>query len=134
EITSGHPPFLDFQGESNAFYYLINNICKENLREVPIKGTPLEYQQLYQKCWDSKPNLRPGIEEVYKILRQLRSQYSNTDEQQEIQTTQTTQITRDSDNSFYYGDSLRNFNPFGENQDNKSQLLIYVCIKTGFFH
>ncbi|CAB4381702.1 unnamed protein product [Rhizophagus irregularis] len=42
-----------------------------NLREVPIEGTPLEYQQLYQKCCDGDPELRPDIEEVYEILSQL---------------------------------------------------------------
>ncbi|CAB5380089.1 unnamed protein product [Rhizophagus irregularis] len=39
-----------------------------NFKEEPIKGTPLKYQQLYQKCWDDEPKLRPDIEEVYKIL------------------------------------------------------------------
>ncbi|GBC52660.2 kinase-like domain-containing protein [Rhizophagus irregularis DAOM 181602=DAOM 197198] len=44
------------------------HISYNNLREEPIKGTPLKYQQLYQKCWDDEPKLRPDIEEVYKIL------------------------------------------------------------------
>ncbi|CAB4426367.1 unnamed protein product [Rhizophagus irregularis] len=39
--------------------------------EIPIEGTPLEYQQLYQECWDGEPKLRPDIEEVYEILYKL---------------------------------------------------------------
>ncbi|GET50560.1 kinase-like domain-containing protein [Rhizophagus irregularis DAOM 181602=DAOM 197198] len=40
-------------------------------REKPIEGTLPTYQQLYQKCWDDKPESRPDIEEVYEILSQL---------------------------------------------------------------
>ncbi|CAB4402705.1 unnamed protein product [Rhizophagus irregularis] len=53
----------------------------ENLREEPIDGTPSEYRQLYQKCWDGDPEKRPNINDVYnEILRQ----YANdANEQQE---------------------------------------------------
>ncbi|CAB5314084.1 unnamed protein product [Rhizophagus irregularis] len=40
-------------------------------REKPIEGTLPTYQQLYQKCWDDKPESRPDIEEIYEILSQL---------------------------------------------------------------
>ncbi|CAB5382527.1 unnamed protein product [Rhizophagus irregularis] len=57
------------------------HISHENLREEPIDGTPSEYRQLYQKCWDGDPEKRPNINEVYnEILRQ----YANdANEQQE---------------------------------------------------
>src|SRR5581483_5284762 len=41
-------------------------------REDPIDDTPLEYMQIYQKCWKTDPNLRPGINEVHEILTQLK--------------------------------------------------------------
>ncbi|GBC10195.1 hypothetical protein RclHR1_09420003 [Rhizophagus clarus] len=68
EISSGHPPFLD--NPRNVLCFQINY---NNLREEPIEGTPLKYQKLYQECWNSEPNSRPDIEEVYEILSQLKT-------------------------------------------------------------
>src|SRR5581483_5188691 len=41
-------------------------------RENPIENIPLEYIQIYQKCWKTDPNLRPGVNEVHEILTQLK--------------------------------------------------------------
>ncbi|GBC03167.1 hypothetical protein RclHR1_00500015 [Rhizophagus clarus] len=68
EITSGRPPFCTTQDPDRLSFY----ICCNNLREKPIEGTPLEYQQLYQKCWDDEPKIRPDIDQVYdEISNQL---------------------------------------------------------------
>ncbi|RIA88992.1 kinase-like domain-containing protein [Glomus cerebriforme] len=55
EITSGRPPFSNYQQQE----LLSHHISINKLRETPIRDTPLEYQQLYQKCWDDDPNIRP---------------------------------------------------------------------------
>ncbi|POG63174.1 hypothetical protein GLOIN_2v1688929, partial [Rhizophagus irregularis DAOM 181602=DAOM 197198] len=47
EISSGHPPFLGY-----SRLLLGSHISYQNLREKPIEGTPLKYQQLYEKCWN----------------------------------------------------------------------------------
>ncbi|PKY19160.1 kinase-like protein [Rhizophagus irregularis] len=65
EITSGHPPF--FNRDDQSIFALCHHICSGH-REEPIKETPLEYQQLYQKCWDGNPELRPDINQVYDII------------------------------------------------------------------
>ena len=70
EISSGHPPF------SNRDGFLLVNYISNGHREKPIKGTPLKYQQLYQKCWNVKPNSRPDIEKVYETLGQLKTKVS----------------------------------------------------------
>ncbi|RGB43022.1 P-loop containing nucleoside triphosphate hydrolase protein [Rhizophagus diaphanus] len=57
EITSGRPPFC-YTKERDMLGYHIGYM---NLREELIEGTPLEYQQLYQKCWDDDPKKRPDI-------------------------------------------------------------------------
>ncbi|PKC12334.1 kinase-like protein [Rhizophagus irregularis] len=72
EITSGRPPFHDDNvsqaqddpEQSNLRYH----IGYLNLREKPIDGTPLEYQQLYQKCWDGDPEKRPDVNQVYNEI------------------------------------------------------------------
>jgi serine/threonine protein kinase len=61
EITSGRPPFHNVEERGMLGYH----IGHSNLREEPIEGTPLEYQQLYIKCWDEDPKKRPNINKVY---------------------------------------------------------------------
>ncbi|RIB05724.1 hypothetical protein C2G38_2218863 [Gigaspora rosea] len=42
--------------------------------EKPVEGTPNQYIQLYEKCWDHDPNQRPTIEkisETFVILKIL---------------------------------------------------------------
>src|SRR2546423_1300247 len=53
EITSGYPPFPKISVHSLSYQIAMG------LREQPIDGTPLDYVNLYQKCWDDDPNLRP---------------------------------------------------------------------------
>ncbi|CAB4426615.1 unnamed protein product [Rhizophagus irregularis] len=60
EISSGRSPFPGY-----SRIVLGSHISYLDLREEPVKGTPLEYQQLYQKCWNGDPDLRPDIEEVH---------------------------------------------------------------------
>ncbi|PKK74451.1 kinase-like protein [Rhizophagus irregularis] len=69
EISSGKCPFSDRSRDVLAYHISYNN-----LREKPIGGTPQKYQQLYQECWDSEPELRPDIEKVYETLSQLKTE------------------------------------------------------------
>ena len=68
EISSDKPPFSDYEG-----YAIVIEISKDK-RETPIKGTPSDYVQLYQRCWDGDPSSRPVIEEVHKILTRTKPQ------------------------------------------------------------
>ncbi|RIA84884.1 kinase-like domain-containing protein [Glomus cerebriforme] len=65
EITSGHPPYQDIDQ-----IFLSSKIGK-GFREKPIKGTPSNYSDLYERCWNDDPNQRPDIDEVYVILIKL---------------------------------------------------------------
>ena len=77
EITSGRPPFHDVD------HVLLPIHIINDKREDPIVGTPLEYQQLYQKCWDGDPKKRPDINHVFnEILNQ--SNANDTNEQCEV--------------------------------------------------
>ncbi|GBC11698.2 kinase-like domain-containing protein [Rhizophagus irregularis DAOM 181602=DAOM 197198] len=64
DISKG-PPFSDCPRN------LLRDHIKDGNRENPIEGTPPKYQELYQKCWDGKPESRPDIEKVHEILSQL---------------------------------------------------------------
>ncbi|CAB5190803.1 unnamed protein product [Rhizophagus irregularis] len=67
EITSGYSPFRNIEDRDMLGYQISHN----NLREDPIEGTPLEYQLLYQECWDDDPAKRPNIDQVYKEIFRL---------------------------------------------------------------
>ena len=82
EISSGKPPFSEIPP------YKINLEIVNGTREAPIKNTPSEYQQLYENCWEEEPNQRPDIDEVLKVLNQLKLQFSNNNEQNEIKISQ----------------------------------------------
>ncbi|CAI2181986.1 15371_t:CDS:2 [Funneliformis geosporum] len=75
EITSGRPPFSNFDNRFTLIYQLINS----QIRESPEENTPLKYQQLYQKCWNQNPAIRPDINEVYARLKQLDAQFNGVD-------------------------------------------------------
>jgi serine/threonine protein kinase len=63
EISSGHRPFPNYLQNILQFHIGFNN-----LREKAVEGTPVKYQELYEKCWNEDPNLRPDIKEVFDIL------------------------------------------------------------------
>ncbi|CAB4376520.1 unnamed protein product [Rhizophagus irregularis] len=71
ELSSGRPPFSNYvHGLAQLEIELL-----DGLREDQIENTPLGYVQLYQKCWQDDPNIRPTINnEVHKILSHLKSQ------------------------------------------------------------
>ena len=74
EITSGYPPFYHTERDTLGYH-----IGHSNLREKPIPDTPLEYQQLYQKCWDGDPEKRPDINQVYKEISSQLNQFNTND-------------------------------------------------------
>src|ERR1044072_285453 len=65
EVTSGYPPF------SNVPKYALIYKIVNGYREQPIDDTPSSYVNLYQKCWNDDPNLRPTIENVSDILEKF---------------------------------------------------------------
>ena len=67
EITSEHPPFYEMTRE-----LLVLHVGIRELREQPVKDTPVDYVRLYQECWDKDPDLRPGIDKVYEKLKSQR--------------------------------------------------------------
>ncbi|KAF0501391.1 kinase-like protein [Gigaspora margarita] len=65
EISSGHKPFPKLSRTQIAIQIF------QDVRETPVGGTPLQYEQLYKQCWDVDPDKRPDIEEVFSLLNKL---------------------------------------------------------------
>ncbi|RGB33897.1 kinase-like domain-containing protein [Rhizophagus diaphanus] len=72
EISSGYPPF------STIPIQILGYKIAMGYREQPIIDTPSSYVDLYQKCWDDNPDLRPTIDDVFDILNKISLEF-NTD-------------------------------------------------------
>ncbi|GBC03027.1 hypothetical protein RclHR1_04940007 [Rhizophagus clarus] len=84
EITSGHPPYSKIP--IHNLIYKINN----GFREQPITDAPSTYVDLYEKCWNDDPSLRPNIDEVFDTLQTISHQINGNIESN-------SKITEDSD-------------------------------------
>ncbi|PKC59043.1 hypothetical protein RhiirA1_470017 [Rhizophagus irregularis] len=56
EISSGQPPFVDYEHDYDLAMNIVNGI-----RPKIVSGTPLEYKNLMKQCWDADPSKRPDI-------------------------------------------------------------------------
>ncbi|GES80085.1 kinase-like domain-containing protein [Rhizophagus clarus] len=75
EISSGQPPFINYEHDYDLAINIINGI-----RPKIVLGTPIEYKNLMEQCWDADPSKRPDHEELTKI-REINLYYQNmTDE------------------------------------------------------
>ncbi|KAK5801682.1 kinase-like domain-containing protein [Linnemannia elongata] len=72
ELTSGYPPF-DRDGEN----YMLAFHITTGTREKVIPGTPVEYSELYQKCWDGEPSNRPPLSFILDTLDNLLANRTN---------------------------------------------------------
>jgi hypothetical protein len=96
ELSSGRPPF--FEHTQKAFGLIqIEKKLLNGEKEKPVADTPLEYLQLYQKCWQDDPHLRPEINEVYEVLSKLKLQI-NTNKQLKAQVTDVKNLSSTADN------------------------------------
>ncbi|KAF0449002.1 kinase-like protein [Gigaspora margarita] len=70
EISSGQPPF-----KLLTSYEIFWNIqVLDEFREIPAANTPLQYVELYKKCWDKDPRIRPEMPLIIKTLNELQFQ------------------------------------------------------------
>ncbi|RGB38868.1 kinase-like domain-containing protein [Rhizophagus diaphanus] len=76
EISSGQPPFINHEHDYNLVMNIINGI-----RPKIVLGTPVEYKNLMEQCWDADPLKRPDIYTLWKKIQEMNLYYQNmTDE------------------------------------------------------
>ncbi len=73
EISSGRPPFINKHNYDLAIK-IINGI-----RPKIIPGTPLEYRELMEQCWDANPTKRPNISILENKMRSIYRSYCQND-------------------------------------------------------
>ncbi|KAG0243918.1 hypothetical protein BGX31_010100, partial [Mortierella sp. GBA43] len=67
ELTSGHSAFAKVPQDVQLAVAILNG-----RREEPIEGTPEAYRALYEKCWESDPEMRPSLDEILSTLSEVR--------------------------------------------------------------
>ena len=72
EISSGRPPFSNYDHDYNLAMNIING-----MRPKIVSGTPLKYKSLMEQCWDADPLKRPDIKTLLKEIRKFHLSYQN---------------------------------------------------------
>src|SRR3954470_6399252 len=66
EISSGQPPFINYDHDYDLAMNIINGI-----RPKIVSGTPLKYKSLMEQCWDADPLKRPDINTLTIKIRDM---------------------------------------------------------------
>ena len=73
EISSGQPPFINYENDYELAMKIING-----MKPKIIQGTPLEYEELMKQCWNADSTKRPNIETLRDEIRKMtRLSYQN---------------------------------------------------------
>jgi serine/threonine protein kinase len=72
EISSGQPPFMNYEHDCNLAINIINGIRPKIISEIP-----LEYKNLMEQCWDANPLKRPDIDTLRNKMNEIKSYYQN---------------------------------------------------------
>uniref|UniRef100_U9USF7 Protein kinase domain-containing protein n=1 Tax=Rhizophagus irregularis (strain DAOM 181602 / DAOM 197198 / MUCL 43194) TaxID=747089 RepID=U9USF7_RHIID len=57
------PPFINFENDCELALKIING-----MRPKIVSGTPLEYKELMERCWDADPTKRPDTNTLFFII------------------------------------------------------------------
>ncbi|RIA91661.1 kinase-like domain-containing protein [Glomus cerebriforme] len=78
EISSGQPPFIGCEHDYDLAMNIINGI-----RPEIVIGTPLEYAELMEQCWDADSTKRPNINTLWDRIEDInKSYYQNNNKYQ----------------------------------------------------
>ncbi|RGB29444.1 kinase-like domain-containing protein [Rhizophagus diaphanus] len=72
EISSGQPPFINYEHNYDLAMYIING-----MRPKIVSGTPVGYKNLMKQCWDADPSKRPDIVTLLKKISEVNLFYQN---------------------------------------------------------
>ncbi|POG82761.1 kinase-like domain-containing protein [Rhizophagus irregularis DAOM 181602=DAOM 197198] len=70
EISSGKPPFEDYDHDYGLAMKITNGIRPKMIPEIP-----LEYKQLIEQCWCADPSKRPDIDYLHNKIFEIRNLY-----------------------------------------------------------
>ncbi|POG65994.1 kinase-like domain-containing protein [Rhizophagus irregularis DAOM 181602=DAOM 197198] len=68
EISSSQPPFINYEHNYDFAMKIVNG-----MRPQILSGTPLEYRNLMERCWNTDPLKRPDINILLKEMQEMKS-------------------------------------------------------------
>src|SRR6266542_3574297 len=74
EISSGQPPFADFDHNYNLIMKIING-----MRPKIVSGTPSEYKILMEKCWYAISSKKTHINSISNEIYQIQQSYNQNE-------------------------------------------------------
>jgi serine/threonine protein kinase len=82
EISSGQPPFSDCKHDFDFVMNIING-----MRPKIVPGTPIEYQNLMEQCWDADPSKRLDSHTLAVKMQEINLHYQSIIPNESIQQT-----------------------------------------------
>jgi serine/threonine protein kinase len=70
EISSGQPPFINYEHDYDLASNIINGMRPKILSEIPLK-----YKNLMEQCWNANPLERPGTSILRGKIREIKAYY-----------------------------------------------------------
>ncbi|PKY28238.1 kinase-like protein [Rhizophagus irregularis] len=70
EILSGQPPFINYEHN----YDLAMDIVAGKRPKI-VSGTPLQYKELMERCWNANPKERPNIDILWSEMMKINKSY-----------------------------------------------------------
>ncbi|KAF9107095.1 hypothetical protein BGX27_008877 [Mortierella sp. AM989] len=98
ELTSGHAAFAKIPQDVQLAVSILNG-----KRETSIEGTPVMYQELYGRCWETDPEMRPSLDEISSTLARI---HENLSEEQLAMTQERNVVHSDDETDFEESMSL----------------------------
>ncbi|EXX55881.1 Cmk2p [Rhizophagus irregularis DAOM 197198w] len=80
EISSGQPPFYGYYHD----FYLVLKITA-GMRPPIVSGTPSEYKELMEQCWDANPKNRPKIETLLDAIKGINKKFREKNNNESFQ-------------------------------------------------
>ena len=127
EISSEQPPFINHEHDYNLAMNIINGI-----RPKIVLGTPIDYKNLMEQCWDANPSKRPDTNTLIDKIKEINLYYQSTDEsfQPEIYDNLELDKTGSFTNSRLFTSKIHQFENLPEPRNaTKGILLIFLLFK-----
>ncbi|PKY36388.1 hypothetical protein RhiirB3_458884 [Rhizophagus irregularis] len=104
EISSGQPPFINHGHDCNLAINVINGI-----RPKIVSGTPTEYKNLMEQCWDADPSKRPDTNTLMIKIREMNLYYQSMTDESEIHNNLELDETNSNTNSRLFTSKIHQF-------------------------
>ncbi|RIA90984.1 kinase-like domain-containing protein [Glomus cerebriforme] len=78
EISSGNPPFNNYEHDYNLAIRIVNG-----QRPEIVSGTPFGYREIMERCWNADPLKRPDINILLNDIKEIKRSYYDNDIDQE---------------------------------------------------